>query len=140
MATIVEEFNQAKQIIRKYGLDGRTLKLALVSGIYVFDATDVAWAEISANEISGTGYVAGGATVAGVTVSAAGVIDATDVAWAGATITFRRAILYVSGVLGALTNPVLLSYLYDNTPADVAVVGTTFTHIWNAAGIIRNPA
>jgi len=136
MGAQVEVYDQAKMLIRKYGLDGKTLKLAMVSSGYTFSAAHDEFADASAYEISGTGYTAGGATVANVTVNADGSIDADDVAWTAATLTFRRAILYVLGTVGGKVNPVLFSYLYDDTPADKSVTGSTFTHIWALAGVV----
>jgi hypothetical protein len=137
MAVSVEEFDHLKKMIRTdLDLDSDTFKVALVSSSYTFDSTDTQWADMSANEISGTGYTAGGETLTSVTVSAAGVFDAADTVWSTATITMRRAILYASGTFGSLTNPVMISYLLDDTPADVVVSAADFTLVWNASGII----
>lgn len=136
MASTVSDFAQAKQLIREFGIDGQTLKLALVDSTYVFSDADTVWADMSGDEITGTGYTAGGETLTGVTVTPAGAIDADNVVWSTATITFRRGILYFSGTIDGKVNPVLFSYLYDDTPADVSVTASDFTHIWSTSGIV----
>ncbi len=90
MASTVETFDQARQLIREFAAGGFTLKLALVDSNYVFDQTDTLFSDASGDEISGTGYTAGGETVAGLAIAADGSIDGDDVPWAAATITFRR--------------------------------------------------
>jgi hypothetical protein len=137
MPATATAFAQAKQLIRKHGLDGLALKLALVSSDYVPSAAHTIWADISANEIAATGnYTAGGATVAGVSVAADGSVDATDVTWAEATLTFRYGVVYISGTLDGKVNPVLFYYLYDDTPDDVSVNLIDFTHVWTATGVL----
>lgn len=69
-------------------LNTDTFRMVLITGTYAFDATDVAWSEISTNELAnGNGYATHG-VLAGVTVSeAAGVvkIDVDDETWASMT-------------------------------------------------------
>lgn len=137
MAIAVEEYDQAKQLIREFGLDGKTIKLALVNSAYVFSAAHTLWGDASGDEVSGTAYTAGGETLANVTVTADGTIDGDDVVWATATISgIRRAIMYIEGTVDGKLNPVLLSYLLDDTPVDVSVISTNLTIVWNALGII----
>jgi len=137
MASTVEVYDHTKQLIREFGIDGHTIKVALVNSSYVFSAAHTLWSDASANEVSGTAYVAGGKTLAGVNVAADGTIDATDTAWAAATISgIRRAIMYIQGTVDGKVNPLLFSYLLDDTPADVSVTATTLTIIWNASGIL----
>ncbi len=137
MATTVTAYTQAKQLIREFGVSGQTIKLALVNSTYVFDAAHTLWGDASANECSGTGYTAGGKTIANVTVLADGTIDADDVVWSAATISgIRRAVMYYLGTVDGKVNPVLLSYLLDETPADISVNATDLTLIVNALGLI----
>lgn len=84
------------------GASPNTLKLALVTSGWTpdVDAHDY-WDDVSANEASGTGYTAGGATLAGQattvdTTNHCGVLSVNDVTWSAATITFRYLVLYRS--------------------------------------------
>ena len=71
-----------------HDLDGNTLKLALYTSSATLGATTTAYS--TTNEASGTGYTAGGATIANVAVALSGTtayVDFDDVAFTGATIT-----------------------------------------------------
>lgn len=122
----------------KYILDstvhfgGGDLKMALVTSSY---ATNIAglnkshtvWADVSANEASGTGYTAGGQTLSNVAVTydstPSAYITHDNVSWAGLTITCRWAIIYRSGTFNTIVNPLVEFILLDNTPADISVAG-----------------
>jgi len=72
--------------------------------------TDETWAGISGDEVSGTGYSAGGATLASVTLTYTGATnilsyDAADPSWSDSTITARYAVFYSS------TSGYLISYI-----------------------------
>ena len=75
-----------------------TYKIALYTNIAVLNATTTAYS--ATNEVVGTGYTAGGATLAGFATVLAGstaILDfATDPAWATSTITARGALIYNS--------------------------------------------
>ena len=74
-----------------------TFKMALYSSSATLDGDTTAYS--TTNEITGTGYSAGGKTLANVTVaSASGVayIDFDDVAWTTATFTANGALIYNS--------------------------------------------
>ena len=80
-----------------------TFKIALFTSTATLDATTTAYS--TTNEVSGTGYTAGGEdlTVTGGAVSISGTtafIDFTDVSWTSATITARGALIYNSSVGG----------------------------------------
>ena len=69
--------------------------------------------DLNANEVSGTGYTAGGATLASKTIGyTAGTnvtkFDAADVTWSSSTITARYAVLYVD--TGTPATSVLIGY------------------------------
>jgi len=87
------------------------------------------------NEISGTGYTAGGATLANSTVTQddSGDLakwDATDITWSTATITDARyAVIYDTTV----SNDIIA---YIDFGANKSSVASDFKIIWNASGII----
>ena len=80
-----------------------TFKIMLLDATGTYDATDAFTADVSGNEVSGTGYTADGEEV---TVTASVASGETRFAvgaavWAGADFTFRGAVLY-SETSGAL--------------------------------------
>jgi hypothetical protein len=81
------------------GTSGDTIKVALMTTTHAFTSTHDAWANVSANEVTGTGYTAGGQALANqaVTVDDAnnrGKWDADDLTWANSTITAYHAVIY----------------------------------------------
>ena len=108
---------------------GATVKMALVTSSYTPNSASNGhdeWADVSTNEIAnGNGYTTGGATLAN---DVAGAItggykySSDNVVWTatgGSLPAWRYAVLYVSGSLWGLTNPLLGYFLGDTTPADV---------------------
>lgn len=99
-------------------------------------STDTAYgaAPYNANEISGTGYTAAGAALAGKTVtdSPAGTLmfDANDLAWSGATFSGARGLLIYDDTLAG--DPALAMVDFA---ADYGVTAGTFTVQFAAAGI-----
>ena len=80
-----------------HDLDTDTLKIALYVSAATLGATTTAYS--ATNEVSGTGYTAGGATLAGATITLSGTtafVDFTDVTWTTSTITARGALIYNS--------------------------------------------
>ena len=73
-----------------------TYKIALYTSASTLDATATAYT--ATNEISGTGYTAGGQTLSGFSVTTSGttaILDfTTDPSWENATITARGALIY----------------------------------------------
>ena len=73
-------------------------KIALYTSIATLDATTTAYS--ATNEVVGTGYTAGGATLSGFSVTTSGttaILDwTTDPSWSNATITARGAMIYNS--------------------------------------------
>lgn len=142
MATTISTYDHVSELLANAAidLDGATLKLALVSSAYTYSATDTQWSQASANEVSGTGYTAGGQTVTGATLTRSGgttTLSADDVIWTALSATFRAGVLYASGTYGGIVDPLLAYVLYDDTPADVTVSGLDFVTKWNASGIFR---
>lgn len=83
-----------------------TIKVGLVTSTYTPDVdTHDEWADVSANEASGSGYTAGGKTLSGKTLTYDAAtntwtFDASDVLWNGVTVTFRYAVIYDDTVSG----------------------------------------
>ncbi len=77
-------------------LEGDTVKVMLLDNSHSFSATDNVIGDISGNEISGTGYTAGGATLTSkaVTQGASTKWDAADIEWTTATFSAWHAGLY----------------------------------------------
>jgi hypothetical protein len=89
------------------------------------------------NEVTGTGYDAGGATLGTKTLvvsSSSMKFDAADTQWAGSTITARYAVIYDDSPSTDATKP-LLGYIDFGT--NMASSGTTFKIAWHADGILR---
>lgn len=74
---------------------GNTFKIALYTNSASFNAATTAYT--TSNEVSGTGYTAGGNTLTRVNPASSGTTGFTDFAntsWTSATITARGAIIY----------------------------------------------
>jgi hypothetical protein len=118
-------------------LDLTTHKLALfTNSITPNFSTNTAYgvSPYNANEVSGTGYTAGGTTIAGPSVSEspAGTLmwDATDTSWSTSTITNARAGLVYADALAGDNAIVLINFA-----ADFSTVSGTFLVQWAATGI-----
>ncbi len=113
-----------------------TIKGALVTSSYTFDQDTHDYFDDITNEVTGTGYTAGGATLASKTLTyTAGTntiaIDAADLAWTTSTITARGLVIYKSTGTGS-TSP-LLGFI--DFGADVVSTAGTFTVTFDAGGI-----
>lgn len=141
--TTISLYNHVSEILAnaQLDLDANTLKLALVTSGYTFDATHTLWSSASGSEVAnGNGYTTGGASVGSLALTRSAdvtTLDGADTVWAALTKTFRAAVLYASGTFGGKVNPVLAYILFDNTPADVSVAGVNFSVIWPASGILQ---
>lgn len=73
-----------------------TVKVALMNNSHSFVGTDNEWADVSANEITGVGYTAGGEEITGkgVTQGATTVWDADNVMWYDAQFSAYHAVIY----------------------------------------------
>lgn len=104
-------------------------KIALFTSSATLDKSTTAYS--TTNEVVGTGYTAGGATLSGFTVSASGdtaYIDwTTDPTWASSTITARGAMIYNS----SRSNKAVAVYDFGSDITDTA---GTFTVTLPAAG------
>ena len=116
-------------------LDTNTIKVALVtSGYTPTQATHEFFNQVT-NEVTGTGYTAGGSTLASSAVTAAGgkgVFDANDTTWETSTITARAAVIYKD--TGAPSTSPIIAYI--DFGADKVSSGGEFKITWNASGIL----
>jgi hypothetical protein len=137
-------FNKWKELTLKGGtsfpvdFDTDTIKVALVTSSYAPNQDTHDYFDDVTNEVSGTGYTAGGATLASPTVTLDTVndrvdFDAADTSWTTSTITARGAVIYKSS--GTPSTSPLIGYL-DFTTDQISSAGT-FLIQWAAAGILR---
>lgn len=134
VATIVDVFDDTQ-----LGLDLSSetqLKVALFSNSITPNfTTDTAYgaSPYDANEVSGTGYTAGGATLTTTTFTASSgstTFDAADSSWTSSTLTgIRAALVYGEGLTG--DNAVVLLDLGQ----DYATSAGTFLLQYSASGI-----
>jgi hypothetical protein len=141
MATSKAYGNLAKALFNKE-VDWVTddIKVMLVSSSYTpnqdtHDYLD----DVSAYEVTGTGYTAGGASLTSKTDSYDGatntlVLDAADVTWASSTITARYAVVYNNTGAGA-SSKALIGYI--DLVSDQASNNGNFVIEWDASGILR---
>lgn len=120
-------------------LDTDTINVMLVTSTYTPDQDTHEYRDDITNEVSGTGYSAGGSALANKTVTAdntdnEGVFDADDLAWSTSTITARGAVLYKARG-GASSADELICYI-DFGSDKISTAGT-FTIAWNAEGIVN---
>jgi hypothetical protein len=120
--------------------DSDTIKVALVTNAYTPDQdAHNYFDDVVANEVTGTGYTAGGSTLANKTNtydSATNVIklDADDVTWASSTITARYAVIYDATPATNATRP-LIGYV--DFGSDQSSSNGNFTITWDSTGIVR---
>jgi len=105
-----------------------TYKIALYTSTATLDATTTAYS--ATNEVSGTGYTAGGATLSGFTTGGSGStawLDfTTDPTWPSSTITARGALIYNS----SKSNKAVAVLDFG---ADITSTAATFTVTFPAA-------
>ncbi len=132
MASGIYNRFKANLMNKETDLEGDTVKVALLDNSHSFSATDNTWSDVSANEISGTGYTAGGATLANksVTQAATTKFDADDTEWTTATFTAYHAVIYDD----TMTNDDLICSI-DFGGAQ-SITASTFKIAWHSDGII----
>jgi hypothetical protein len=118
--------------------DSDTIKVALATASYTPDQDTHDFFNDVTNEITGTGYTAGGATLAGKAVTydtATNEVrwDASDTSWSTATFTARYAIVY-KDTGSAATSPLIALIDFG---ANVSVTAGTFLITWAATGIAK---
>lgn len=139
MASVI--YNSFKRDIMNgsIDLDTDTIKVMLVTSSYTPDQDTHTKRSDITNEVSGTGYSAGGMALANKSVTVdntdnEGVFDADDPTWTTATVTARGAVLYKSR--GGLASADEL-IKYEDFGADKTSTGADFTISWDAEGILN---
>ncbi len=123
---------------RRVDFTADTIKVAIATSSYVPDQDAHDFFDDITNEITGTGYSAGGVTLASTTVTYDSAsnetrLDAADASWSSSTFTGRYAIIYKStGVAG--TSP-LMGYV--DFGADQSVSAGTFSLVWDSTGVLK---
>ena len=117
-----------------------TIKVALCTSAYTPDQDNHDFFNDITNEVTGTGYTAGGATLASKTSTyTAGTnttaIDAADVTWASSTITARYAVIYKS--TGTASTSPLIGYV--DFGADITSTAGTFAVTETSAFLFNTP-
>ena len=133
----------AKAFNKEIDWDTDTIKVALATSSYTPNQdTHDYFDDVVSYEVSGTGYTAGGETLASKTnayTSGTNVtkFDAADVSWTTSTITARYAIIYDASPATNATRP-LIGYV--DFGSDQSSSAGTFSIVWDAAGIFTTTA
>src|SRR3954449_3156505 len=114
---------------KEIDLDSDSIKVMLCTSTYTPDQDAHRYKSSVTNEITGTGYTAGGVALTTVTVGYTGAtnvlkFDADDASWTTATITARYAVVYDATPGTDATRPLIC---YVNFGADVTSTASTFT-------------
>jgi len=139
MASVVYNIFKQKVMTGEVDLDTNSLKCMLVTSSYSPNIdTHTSYRDVT-NQVTGTGYTEGGASLAGVTVTRdltndLGKFDANDVTWTNSTLTARGAILYRSDPSDETTRWLIC---YFDFTTDKSSSNGDFTIQWNANGILN---
>jgi len=112
----------------------QTIKVALCTSSYTPNQDTHDYFDDITDEITGTGYTSGGATLASKTCTVSGKVvtfDAADTSWAASSLTARYGIIYYAS--GSSATSLLIGYV-DFGEDKVSSSGT-FLITWHASGI-----
>lgn len=132
MASGIYNRFKANLMNKEVDLEADTIKVMLLDNSHSFTASNNTKSQIVANEISGTGYTAGGVTLSNKSVTQADTTkwDADDAEWTSASFTAYHAVIYDD----TLANDDLIASI-DFGGAQT-VTSANFTIQWDASGII----
>ena len=116
-----------------------TIKVALCTSSYTPNQDTHDYFDDITNEVTGTGYTAGGATLTSKTLGyTTGTnvtkLSAANAQWAASTITARYAVIYDATPGTNATRPLIA---YVDFGSDQSTSSTTFEIVWNASGILE---
>lgn len=122
---------------KRIDLDTDTIKIALVAAGYTPSLDTHDFFNDVTNEVVGTGYTAGGATLTGVTwtynaSTNTWTFDAADASWASSTIAARYAVIYVDTAGASSTDPLIALIDFGEVVSSTAA---PFTVAFAAGGI-----
>jgi len=128
-------FNHTRKLFAAGEVNTANLKVILVNASYTFAAANATLTEVSANEVSGNGWAAGGAAIASasITVEGAGAKlngDDISVTASGGDIGSASAMV----VVDATSSKPLFHFGFAS--AKTAGDGTPFNINWDASGIV----
>lgn len=115
-----------------------TIKAMLTTSAYTPNQDTHQYKSDVTNEVSGTGYTAGGLTLANCTISYDGAtntlkLDCDDFSWGtSATFTARNLVVYDDTPGSDATRPLIM---YVNFAQDIPVTSSTFSATVNAGGL-----
>lgn len=112
---------------KEHDLDTDTFKIALYTSSATLGATTTAYS--ATNEVSGTGYTAGGATLASAAITTSGTTafaDFADPSWTSSSFTANGALIYNSSA----SNKAVAVITFGG---DFTVTTGTFTIVFPAA-------
>lgn len=140
MAVTSKVFGLAQQslIAKEVNLGADVLKVMMCTSTYVPNQDTHRYKSSVTNEITGTGYTAGGVTLTTPTITydtATNTVKFTcdNPAWTTSTLTARFAVFYDSTPATDATRPLLC---YWDFGADVSSTAATFTLTIAAAGLL----
>lgn len=112
----------------------QSFKIALYTSSATLDATTTVYS--TTNEVSGTGYTAGGVAITPTTASSGttAYVDFSNASWASSTITARGALIYKTG--GTTPAIAVLDFGADKTSSN-STFAITFPTAAAASAIIR---
>lgn len=139
MTVTAKVYGLAQQSLanKEIDFDSDVVKVMLCTSSYSPNQDTHRYKSDVTNEISGTGYTAGGATLASKTVSydtasKTLTLDSADPAWTASSLTARYAVFYISTGTDS-TSPLLC---YWDFGADVTSTSGTFTLTLAAGGLL----
>lgn len=143
MAVSAKWYGQAliKALSKQVDWANDSIKVMLCTSTYTPDQDNHVYKDVSVtNEVTGTGYTAGGIALASKTMTytaATNVImlDASDLTWSASTLTARYAVIYDDT---PATNKPLLGYV--DFGADQVSSSGNFNIVWDANGIFTMTA
>ena len=132
MASGIYDRFKANLMNKLVDLEADAIRVALFNATHAFTSSNNVWADVSVNEITGTGYTTKGELIAtpSVTQGATTKFDGADNSWTGASFTANHAVIYDDTLVG---DDLIASIDFGGAQT---VTAATFTIQWNANGII----
>lgn len=139
MASFVPNATKKKLVDGTIDLDTDSFKIMLCTNSFAPDIDVIDFRDDVTNEVTGTGYSAGGIAISGLSISVDNTNDRAEWTftapnWATSTITARRAVIYKSRGGASSADEVVLIIDFG---ADKTSTGGNFTITPDAEGVIQ---